>query len=76
LNNQDKIIRIATLSTEHESTLPLIRAEFDKENIIYQIRSHHDSAYDGIFLAQKGLADLYVFSEDKNRAEEILNNLL
>jgi hypothetical protein len=76
LNNEDKIIRIATLSVEQETSLPLIRAEFDKENITYQIRSHHDSAYDGIFMAQKGLADLYVLLKDKQRAEEILNILL
>jgi hypothetical protein len=76
LHNEDTIIRIATLSAEQESSLPLIRAEFEKENIEYQIRSHHDSAYNGIFLAQKGLADVYVFSKDKQRAQELINSLL
>jgi hypothetical protein len=76
MSKEKKTVCIATLSMEDESTLPLIRAELDKAHIAYQIRSHHDSAYNGLFLAQRGLADLFVYQQDKKRAEEIVKSLL
>jgi hypothetical protein len=75
MTKQANIIRIATLGIEEESSLPLICAEFDREHISYQIRDHHDSAYDGVFMGQKGLADVYVYQKDADRAQLILKNL-
>lgn len=76
MSDQNKIIFLATLDIKDEFLLPLIKAEFDKENITYQIRTHHDTAYNGIFLPQKGLADIFVVEGSKASAQKILNNLL
>jgi hypothetical protein len=50
----------------------LIKEAFQKEEIPLQIRSKYDTAYDGIFIGQKGLADLYVFKKDEQRSIALL----
>ena len=76
MNTEENLVRIATLGIEDESSLPLIRAELEKENIPYQVRSHHDTAYNGVFTGQKGVADIYVYQKDERSAQQILSNLL
>ncbi len=76
MNNEEKILKIYTLEKEHEYLIPLIQDTFDKENISFQVRSKYDTAYDGIFVTQKGVGDIYVFEKDKERAETILNDIL
>ena len=73
---QDETVKIYTLNKEDEILLPLLLHAFEKENISLQVRSRHDSAYDGIFIDQKGLADLYVFTKDETRALVVLNEIL
>ena len=74
--DDDKTIKIFTLEREHEWLIPLIKETFRKENIPIQIRSYFDSAYDGIYFAQKGYGAIYVFKKDKSVAEEILEDIL
>jgi hypothetical protein len=64
--------KIYTLNREDEVLIPLIKEAFKKEDIPIQIRSKYDTAYDGIFIGQKGLADLYVFEKDEHRALVLL----
>ena len=52
-----------------------IKEAFKKEDIPLQIRSKYDTAYDGIFIGQKGLADLYVFEKDERRALALLTEI-
>ena len=73
---EDKIIKIFTLEKEHEYLIPLIQETFDKKNISFRIKSKYDTAYDGIFVGQKGVGDIYVFEKDKEKAETILNDIL
>lgn len=73
---QEETVCIFTLEKEHESLIPLIEEAFNKESIAMQIRSKYDSAYDGLFIGQKGLGDLYVFKKDREHAEEILGHIL
>ncbi len=76
MNEEEKIIKIFTLEKEHEYLIPLIQETFDKENIDFRIKSKYDTAYDGIFVTQKGVGDIYVFEKDKDKAESILEDLL
>jgi hypothetical protein len=76
MNDEEKIIKIHTLEKEHEYLIPLIQETFDKENISFRVKSKYDTAYDGIFVGQKGVGDIYVFEKDKERAEAILNDIL
>jgi hypothetical protein len=64
--------KIYTLNREDEVLIPLIKEAFKKEDIPLQVRSKYDTAYDGIFIGQKGLADLYVFEKDEHRALVLL----
>lgn len=73
---KEKTVCIFTLEKEHESLIPLIEDAFNKEDIAMQIRSKYDTAYDGLFVGQKGIGDLYVFDKDKKRAEKILEQIL
>ena len=68
-------VKIYTLEKEDEVLLPLIKEAFKKEDIPLQIRSKYDTAYDGIFIGQKGLADLYVFEKDEQRALALLTEI-
>ena len=71
-NKAEETVKIYTLEKEDEVLLPLIKEAFNKEEIPLQIRSKYDTAYDGIFIGQKGLADLYVFEKDEQRSVELL----
>ena len=73
---KEKTVCIFTLEKEHESLIPLIEDAFNKEDIAMQIRSKYDTAYDGLFVGQKGIGDLYVFDKDKERAQKILKQIL
>ena len=74
--DKEETVRIHTLEKEHESLIPLIKEAFNNEGIALQIRSKYDSAYDGLFIGQKGIGDLYVFKKDRKHALEILNQIL
>jgi hypothetical protein len=76
MQNSEETIKIFTLEAEHEYLIPLIKETFQRENIELQIRSHYDTAYDGVFLGQKGIADLYVFKKDKAKAIRLLSDLI
>lgn len=69
-------VKIGMLEKEHEFLLPLLEETFKEHNIPLQIRSFYDSAYDGMFVGQKGLASLWVFESNKQEAEQLLADLL
>ena len=76
MNNMEKTIKIYTLNKEDETIIPLIEETFKDKNIPIEIRSKYDTAYDGIFIGQKGLADIYVMKRDKEEGLTILQDLL
>lgn len=75
MDQTQETVKIYTLEKEDDVLLPLIKEAFKKEDIPLQIRSKYDTAYDGIFIGQKGLADLYVFEKDEQRAIELLSEI-
>jgi len=75
LDKSEETVKIYTLNKEDEVLLPLIKEAFNKEDIPLQVRSKYDTAYDGIFIGQKGLADLYVFEKDEQRALVLLSEI-
>ena len=76
MRENEKTIKIFTLERAHEALLPLIRESFASENIELHFQSKLDTAYDGIFVTQKGFGDIFVFESDRERAEEILHDIL
>jgi len=69
-------VKICTLDKKDEIILPLIEETFKKAAIEIEVRSHYDTAYDGLFIGQKGLADIYVLKKDEEKSRRILNDLL
>jgi hypothetical protein len=76
MRDDEKSIKIFTLDLEDQALLPLIEDAFAKEQIDFRMRSSLERAYDGIYTGQKGLGDIYVFEKDKERALQILNDIL
>ena len=76
MKENENTVKILTLEKEHEAILPLLRKAFEDADIAMHFNSKLDRAYDGIFVTQKGLGDIYVFEKDKERAEEILTDIL
>lgn len=76
MTDTEKTIKIYTLNKEDETIIPLIEETFRSQNIPIEIRSKYDTAYNGIFIGQKGLADIYVMKRDKQASIAILEDLL
>ncbi len=49
-----------------------LKAILEEEGIEVMTRSFEDSAYDGIFVLQKGLGEIRVFKKDAERAKRII----
>ncbi len=69
-------VKIFTLDKKDETLIPLIEETFKNAEIGIQIRSNYDTAYDGLFIGQKGLADIYVMKKDEEKGRSILEDLL
>ncbi len=76
MSKPDASVKIYTFNKDQETLIPLIEETFNLKNISFEIRSKYDTAYDGIFIGQKGLADLYVLRKDEEQSKEILTDLL
>ena len=76
MRDDEQSIKIFTLELKHQALLPLIEDAFAKENIEFRLRSKYDRAYDGLYIGQKGLGDIYVFEKDQERARQILKDIL
>jgi hypothetical protein len=76
MRDDEKSIKIFTLDLEDQALLPLIEDAFAKEKIDFRLRNSLERAYDGIYTGQKGLGDIYVFEKDKERALQILNDII
>ena len=53
----------------------IIEAALKIAGVKYVIRKFEDSAYDGIFVTQKGYAQLLVDKEDAQKAKQIIEDL-
>jgi hypothetical protein len=73
---EEETIKIFTFEREHEYLLPLLAAAYKENEIEYHVKSKYDRAYDGVFIGQKGVGDLYVFGRDEKQAKKILEDLL
>ncbi len=68
--NEHKFIRVATLENTIEAQL--LCSILDEQNIPHQVRSYHDTAFDGLFQAQKGWG---VISAPPSFKEDVLDIL-
>lgn len=54
--NNETFVKVAVIDNAIEAQL--ITSILNERNIPHQMRSHHDTAYDGLYQAQKGWGDL------------------
>ena len=67
------LVKIFTLNNKFEADL--ITRELEKEGITFLIRNFRDTAYNGIYIQEKGWGEVRVPEKDKRRAEEIIQAL-
>ncbi len=55
--------------------MDMIKDALEKEGIAYTIKEHKDTAYDGLFILQKGYATLFVEEWDKKKVQTIVKRI-
>jgi len=67
------MIRLTTLENRFEADL--IAQALAEEGITFVVRTYEDSAYDGLYVTQKGFGVVLVEEEDQDRAKVIVEEL-
>ena len=67
---REVFVKVATVDNKFEADV--LSNTLKKECIQVMVRSFHDTAYDGIYIPQKGWGIILVPAEDKDKAEEII----
>jgi hypothetical protein len=67
------LVKVFTLENRFEADL--IKGELEREGIPVLIRSFTDTAYDGIYIPQKGWGEVRVPEKQEERAKEIIATL-
>jgi len=55
--------------------MDMIKDALEKEDLEYSIKEHRDTAYDGLFVLQKGYASLFVREKDEELAKSIVKHI-
>lgn len=71
--DRSKQINVHTIESIFE--MDMIKDALDEEGIPYSIKEHRDTAYDGLFILQKGYASLYVDEGDRDRVLAIVKRI-
>ena len=72
-NTQDEFINIAVLENSIEAQL--LESILTEQHIPYQIRSYHDTAFDGLFQIQRGWGTIHAPSSQKAEILDILDSI-
>lgn len=66
-------VRIHTIESIFE--MDMLKDALEKEGIDYSVKEYKDTAYDGLFILQKGYAALFVKEKDKETALTIVKHV-
>ena len=70
---RNRQINVHTIESIFE--MDMIKGALDAEGISYTIKEYRDTAYDGLFILQKGYASLFVEENDRGRVLEIIKRI-
>lgn len=70
---RNKQTNIYTIESIFE--MDMIKGALDADGISYTIKEHRDTAYDGLFILQKGYASLFVQENDRERVLDIVKRI-
>ncbi|MFO7929876.1 MAG: hypothetical protein ACQETG_08810 [Thermodesulfobacteriota bacterium] len=68
-----EFVRISGIDNPFEAQL--LGSVLEERGIAHRIRSHHDTAYDGLFQMQKGWGEIYAPEEHKSIILEIIDQI-
>ncbi len=71
--SSDRWIRLH--SAENIFEMETLKAALEREEIEYVVKEHKDTAYDGLFVLQKGYATFFVRAKDEPAAKEIVTSV-
>ena len=71
--NSNRWVKVHTVESIFESDV--LKDALDKEGIEYLAREHKDTAYDGIFILQKGYATFFVREKDEAAAQAVIRRI-
>ncbi len=71
--NPTKWVKAHTVESIFEADT--LKDALDKESIEYMVREHKDTAYDGIFILQKGFATFFVREKDEAAAQAVIQQI-
>ena len=55
--------------------MDMIKDALEKEDLEYSVKEYKDTAYDGLFVLQKGYASLFVKEKDEKLAKSIVGHI-
>lgn len=55
--------------------MDMVKDALEREDIEYSIKEYKDTAYDGLFVLQKGYASLFVRTKDEEAAKSIIKQV-
>lgn len=55
--------------------MDMVKDALEKEGFAYSIKEHKDTAYDGLFILQKGYATPFVEERDKKKVQAIVKHI-
>jgi len=59
-------------SAESIFEMETLKAALDRDEIEYVVKEHKDTAYDGLFVLQKGYATFFIREKDEPAARQIV----
>jgi hypothetical protein len=62
-------------TAENIFEMDTLKAALEKEGIDFMVKEHRDTAYDGLFMLQKGFATFYTREEDEPAARAIIKGI-
>jgi len=71
--NQESWKKIHVIENIFE--MDMLKDALDREGIEYSIKEYKDTAYDGLFVLQKGYASLFVREKDAEAARSIVKQI-
>jgi hypothetical protein len=71
--NPNKWVKVHTIESIFE--MDMLKDALNQEGIEYSIKEYKDTAYDGLFILQKGYATLFVKKNDEETAMAIVKSV-
>jgi hypothetical protein len=73
MDDRGKWVKLHTVENIFE--MDMLKDALDREEIEYSFKEYKDTAYDGLFVLQKGYAAVFVREDDEERAKGVVERI-